>query len=325
MSFVRVVARMNSQNLNYYYYVEYFEGNDINFLQPDSCEDALKRKNKALTDHCVKKQQLMSPVPENLAPHAVELQTVYPGMLIGTGISHGFGGKGEAALGLCLDYVTGMPYIPGSSVKGALRSAFAHPEYIKKLLNDAQVKNADSLDVNELEAQMFGNPLKGKQYDVKNNEKDIFYDAIVVSEGKILATDVPFGAKCYIDKIIFSKEKLNLTLHDAVINGYPDGTFKPESNITRAECAALVQRAAKISVMSDTQAVFGDVQPFDWYYGIVSTLADKMSIFYIDVNPVFDDADGNLEAGYTSDGIHVLASIYQKWSDWYCLYTIPTT
>lgn len=180
---------MNSQNLNYYYYVEYFEGNDINFLQPDSCEDALKRKNKALTDHCVKKQQLMSPVPENLAPHAVELQTVYPGMLIGTGISHGFGGKGEAALGLCLDYVTGMPYIPGSSVKGALRSAFAHPEYIKKLLNDAQVKNADSLDVNELEAQMFGNPLKGKQYDVKNNEKDIFYDAIVVSEGKILATD----------------------------------------------------------------------------------------------------------------------------------------
>ena len=93
--------------------------------------------------------------------------------------------------------------------------------------------------------------------------------------GKILATDVPFGAKCYIDKIIFSKEKLNLTLHDAVINGYPDGTFKPESNITRAECAALVQRAAKISVMSDTQAVFGDVQPFDWYYGIVSTLADK--------------------------------------------------
>lgn len=180
---------MNSQNLNYCYYVEYFEGNDINFLQPDSCEDALKRKNKALTDHCVKREQLMSPVPEELAPHAVELQTVYPGMLIGTGISHGFGGKGEAALGLCLDYVTGMPYIPGSSVKGALRSAFAHPEYIKKLLNDAQVENADSLDVNELEAQMFGNPLKGKQYDVKNSEKDTFYDAIVVSEGKLLATD----------------------------------------------------------------------------------------------------------------------------------------
>lgn len=91
--------------------------------------------------------------------------------------------------------------------------------------------------------------------------------------GRINATDVPFGAKCYIDKIIFSKDKLNLTLHDNIINGYPDGTFKPEGIITRAECAALVQRAAGIPTLSNFKAVFSDVTQENWYYAAVNTLA----------------------------------------------------
>ncbi len=55
----------------------------------------------------------------------------------------------------------------------------------------------------------------------------------------------------------------------------------------------------------------------------ISSLADNSGIYYIDINPVFDDEKGNLQDGYTSDGVHVLGAIYQKWSEWYCLYTIP--
>lgn len=133
----------------------------------------------------------MKPLNENIAPNHFELRTAYPGLLVGTGLPHGFGGKGEAALGLTLDYVTGMPYIPSSSVKGALRSAFVHEEYIRSLLADENVTGYDKIDIGKLEAHIFGNPVDKKkpQFDVSLHEQDVFFDAIITSTGKILDTD----------------------------------------------------------------------------------------------------------------------------------------
>lgn len=56
--------------------------------------------------------------------------------------------------------------------------------------------------------------------------------------------------------------------------------------------------------------------------GLLKGLADNKKIFYIDVNPIFDDENGNLRSDCASDGIHVYAKHYQSWSDWLCLYTI---
>lgn len=180
---------MLTRNLNYYYYVEYFK--DLSIHKPADCEEELLVHNKELSTYAAKENELISPLSSTIAPHSIELQTMYPGMLVGTGISHAFGGKGEAELGLCLDYVTGMPYIPGSSVKGTLRSAFAHEDYIRELLNDAGVECVDHINIGELEAYIFGNSINKKkpQYKVNTYEQDIFYDAIIVSSGKILATD----------------------------------------------------------------------------------------------------------------------------------------
>ena len=182
---------MNSRNLNYYYYNEYFDG--IDFEKPDDDETAeiIKAHNRELCSFAVKKEQLMLQLDESAAPHSIELTTLYPGLLIGTGLAHGFGGKGEAALGLCLDYVTGLPYIPGPSVKGVLRSAFVHREYIRELLSGTGAANAGSADIAGLEAGIFGNPVdkKKKQYDISSREQDTFFDAVIVSEGKILAAD----------------------------------------------------------------------------------------------------------------------------------------
>lgn len=62
-------------------------------------------------------------MPKGNVPH-LELTTIYPGLLTGVGIPHAANHKGEAKLGLAFDYTTGLPYIPGSSVKGLLRSLF---------------------------------------------------------------------------------------------------------------------------------------------------------------------------------------------------------
>lgn len=53
-----------------------------------------------------------------------KLRTVYPGLVTGIGMAHATGMEGEGKLGMAFDYTSGLPYIPGSSVKGLLRSMF---------------------------------------------------------------------------------------------------------------------------------------------------------------------------------------------------------
>lgn len=45
-------------------------------------------------------------------------------------------------------------------------------------------------------------------------------------------------------------------------------------------------------------------------------LADDRAVFYMDVNPAFDDENGNLGADLTGDGVHLLSKHYKRWADW---------
>ena len=48
----------------------------------------------------------------------------------------------------------------------------------------------------------------------------------------------------------------------------------------------------------------------------IAQLADGEHIFYLDVNPLFDDGYGNLDSKYTADDVHVLGVYYRTWSEW---------
>ncbi len=48
----------------------------------------------------------------------------------------------------------------------------------------------------------------------------------------------------------------------------------------------------------------------------ISVLADNRSVFYLDVNPLFDDAKGNLSKDFTADETHVLGKYYLQWTEW---------
>lgn len=52
------------------------------------------------------------------------------------------------------------------------------------------------------------------------------------------------------------------------------------------------------------------------FNALLAAKADNQSIFYLDVNPVFDDANGCLDSQYTSDDTHPYAKYYITWSDW---------
>ena len=88
---------------------------------------------------------------------------------------------------------------------------------------------------------------------------------------------------------------------------------------------AVVYLQANMHVTSDSQTSYINNERINELNRRINTLADNTKVFYIDINPVFDDKDGNLEAGYTSDGVHVMGAIYQDWSEWFRLYTVPGT
>jgi CRISPR-associated protein Cmr6 len=170
-------------NIGWLFYKDYFNTLTDEDYQIVSLtkEEKKHRENevKAIEEKMSKKishitsQSFNTQKPLNLGNANFELKTTYPGLLIGSGYGHEIPDiKGQAILGFHFDYTTGLPVIPGSSLKGALRSAFEHPDYICELLEQ-------NIDVKKLETEIFDN-------------SDIFFDAIIVKgdkQNKILGDD----------------------------------------------------------------------------------------------------------------------------------------
>ncbi|TBL71075.1 S-layer homology domain-containing protein [Paenibacillus thalictri] len=62
---------------------------------------------------------------------------------------------------------------------------------------------------------------------------------------------------------VVKTDGLNKTTHKAYINGYPDGTFGPEKNITRAEMASLLARVSDKAATKSSIA-YTDVASLHW-------------------------------------------------------------
>lgn len=60
------------------------------------------------------------------------------------------------------------------------------------------------------------------------------------------------------------------------------------------------------------------------YNKMLSEFADNEKIFYIDVNEIYDDDDGNLAAEYTDDDLHLNGEYYSLWADWLCSNAVKT-
>lgn len=172
-------------NMHYWFYVAYPEAFLSRFQsaearQSTQAENYLEKENRQLVDFAFPKTYLEKySLPGKRYQHFT-LRTVYPGLLMGTGYAHEMSAKGDLALGFSFDYATGVPYLPGSSIKGVLRSAFAHPECIRDLCPTL----SDDESVAELSKQIFGSSEQGE------DGADVFLDAVVGAEGgKLLALD----------------------------------------------------------------------------------------------------------------------------------------
>ncbi len=71
-------------------------------------------------------------------------------------------------------------------------------------------------------------------------------------------------------------EKQITKLIDAgVINGFPDGTFKPDQEVTRAQFAKLVAVAFALPTTGVTTSTFSDVAADHWAIGFIEAAVAK--------------------------------------------------
>lgn len=193
-------------NLHWKFYVDYFN----NPNRQTNSFDSLKEKNSVLmqalaTDYRSAFRVLSIPNAATFCLH-----TTYPGLLVGSGYRHETGSQDELKLGFSFDFTTGLPILPGSSVKGLLRSAFpGNPDltrnpmheraklFIRYLLlsikdslpeAEAATFDAEGIDIIRLEHELFEGQVfdkdKNRYCDMPMGARDIFYDGLIGVNGQ---------------------------------------------------------------------------------------------------------------------------------------------
>ncbi len=193
------------KNLGFAYYKDYFKSLKFKRIRNEWYPVF---SGKTFLDRLQNLRWNMPAQPPFGGNHGFSLTTIYPGLLVGSGYIHEIGadkkdenGKplvsDELKLGFYFDHTTGLPVIPGSSVKGVLRSAFDKDDggYVKYLLED-KPKIKTGLNIKKLKEHIF----EGKGYIEKNGKKvwdhlpmhqrDVFLDAFPVKvKNKFLGND----------------------------------------------------------------------------------------------------------------------------------------
>lgn len=184
-------------NFGHWYYREYFD--TIN-LDSKGIVTNFSTFNKGKNDKLIKGATLPPYDNENDIEDVTsfELKTCYPGLLCGVGYHHEInkpadekGKKGKKVegdkeddapevynLGMYFDYTSGLPVIPGSSIKGMLRSAIEEWDFL------ADYKPNNGVTREEIIKTVF----EGKGLSIY--DRDIFLDAIPIRvDNKLFGED----------------------------------------------------------------------------------------------------------------------------------------
>ncbi|MBQ6207964.1 MAG: type III-B CRISPR module RAMP protein Cmr6 [Oscillospiraceae bacterium] len=150
--------KFQSKNMHYVFHREYFDGLEL-LLEKGAPTRTVEERNQAVFSFAFPKADLFAGLRELRNFRSFSLVTTYPGLLVGIGNPHDAKLDGAIKLGFSLDYVTGLPYIPGSSLKGMLRSRFpgkygGEEKTDREILIGAYLGRED-IDAEALEAEIF--------------------------------------------------------------------------------------------------------------------------------------------------------------------------
>ncbi len=96
----------------------------------------------------------------------------------------------------------------------------------------------------------------------------------------------------------WGKEDIESLAAKNIVSGYPDGSFKPDAFVTRAEAASIIKKAFEVESAANKNE-FVDVESDAWYYDCINTLFE---------NGIMKGADGYIypQANLTREDMCVL-------------------
>lgn len=106
--------------------------------------------------------------------------------------------------------------------------------------------------------------------DFEEPEVIVSNTARIVSEEQLINTEDDSSTI----KVMLRWDENGEVLHRAYICGYPDKTFRPEKQVTRAEVAAMFAKLLSLEIKKETQAVYSDVLPEYWAAGVIRATTD---------------------------------------------------
>lgn len=118
------------------------------------------------------------------------------------------------------------------------------------------------------------------------------YDKIYLMLG---LNEIGYNAKAVISKYSYLLDKIREAQPDAVI-------------YLQANLHITTSRSSADEVYNNTK--------LNYLNSEMAALANGVNIFYIDANPIFDDAAGGLCTEYAADDFHLKSDYYAMWVDW---------
>ncbi len=125
-----IIESLRNANLGWQFYKNYYEFNGGAQSLENKNHTIVKRKFTDSTDYF-----------KIDCNNFFKLKLNYPGLLTGSGYTHEYTGEdkdGAFKIGFFFDHISGMPYITGHGIKGALRYAF--PNHKKEKYPDSKAK-----------------------------------------------------------------------------------------------------------------------------------------------------------------------------------------
>lgn len=138
-------------------------------------------------------------------------------------------------------------------------------------------------------APLYTKDIFGNQHKTHTSYINGYPDGTVKPDGNITREEIAavlFRIKGYeetfakgnifpdVEKERWSADEIEKMTAEKIIMGYPDGTFMPSGNLTRAEFAALIYRFAEIKEESGEKEL-SDLVATHWAYDEIKALCDK--------------------------------------------------
>lgn len=132
------------------------------------------------------------------------------------------------------------------------------------------------------------------------------------------------GKKVKLDKLLSSKEygKIYIMLGINEIGYDINNTVKKYKEFIeyiknkQNKCIIYVEANLHVTEEKSNSDKIINNERINKFNNKIAKLADNKKVFYLDINTVFDDKNGNLRSDYTHDSVHVYAKYYREWSNW---------